>query len=118
MVVDPVTKTMEIKIRVKEADIDIPPGVFARANIIIEDNPDALIIPSSALTRKADGLYVFVLGDDEKTVKRRAITTGITQDNQVEVVNGITGNEIIVILGNISLEEGDLVRVANREVLE
>ena len=118
VVVDPVTKTMEIKIRVKEADIDIPPGVFARANIIIEDNPDALIIPSSALTRKADGLYVFVLGDDEKTVKRRAITTGITQDNQVEVVNGITGNEIIVILGNISLEEGDLVRVANREVLE
>ncbi len=118
VVVDPVTKTMEIKIRVKEADIDIPPGVFARANIIIEDNPDALIIPSSALTRKADGLYVFVLEDDKKTVKRRAITTGITQDNQVEVVNGITGNEIIVILGNISLEEGDLVRVANREVLE
>ena len=118
VLVDPVTKTMEIKIGIKETGTDIPPGVFARANIIIEDNTDALIIPSTALTRKADGLYVFVLEDDEKTVKRRAITTGITQGNQVEVVAGIIGNEIIVILGNISLEEGDLVRVTNREVLE
>ena len=118
MLVDPVTKTMDLKIMIKKTPITIPPGVFARANIIIEHNPNALIIPSTALTRKADGLYVFVLEDDEETVKRRAITTGITQDNKVEVVDGLDGNEIIVILGNISLEEGDPVRITNREVLE
>ncbi|HPK87839.1 MAG TPA: efflux RND transporter periplasmic adaptor subunit, partial [Atribacterota bacterium] len=110
--------TMEIKIRIKEPPVVIPPGVFARANIITEHNIDALIIPSTALTRKADGLFVFVLENDEQTVKRRAIITGITQGNRVEVLNGLSDNEIVVILGNISLEEGDLVRVTNREVLE
>lgn len=118
MLVDPVSKTMDLKIMIKEPPVTIPPGVFARANIIVEYNPNALIIPSTALTRKADGLSVFVLADDEKTVKRRTIATGITQGNQVEVVEGLADNEIIVILGNISLEEGDLVRVTNREVLE
>lgn len=118
VLVDPVSKTMEIKIRIKEPPVVIPPGVFARANIITEHNTDALIIPSTALTRKADGLFVFVLENDEQTVKRRAIITGITQGNQVEVVDGLNDNEIVVILGNISLEEGDLVRVTNREVLE
>ncbi|HOR41869.1 MAG TPA: efflux RND transporter periplasmic adaptor subunit [Atribacterota bacterium] len=118
VLVDPVSKTMEIKIRIKEPPVVIPPGVFARANIITEHNTDALIIPSTALTRKADGLFVFVLENDEQTVKRRAISTGITQGNRVEVLDGLTDNEIVVILGNISLEEGDLVRVTNREVLE
>lgn len=118
VLVDPVSKTMEIKIRIKEPPVVIPPGVFARANIITEHNTDALLIPSTALTRKADGLFVFVLENDEQTVKRRAIITGITQGNQVEVVDGLNDNEIVVILGNISLEEGDLVRVTNREVLE
>lgn len=118
VLVDPVSKTMEIKIRIKEPPVVIPPGVFARANIITEHNTDALIIPSTALTRKADGLFVFVLENDEQTVKRRAISTGITQGNRVEVLDGLTDNEIVVILGNISLEEGDLVRVNNREVLE
>ncbi|HOF02555.1 MAG TPA: efflux RND transporter periplasmic adaptor subunit [Atribacterota bacterium] len=118
VLVDPVSKTMEIKIRIKEPPVVIPPGVFARANIITEHNTDALIIPSTALTRKADGLFVFVLENDEQTVKRRSISTGITQGNRVEVLDGLTDNEIVVILGNISLEEGDLVRVTNREVLE
>lgn len=118
VLVDPVSKTMEIKIRIKEPPVVIPPGVFARANIITEHNTDALIIPSTALTRKADGLFVFVLENDEQTVKRRAISIGITQGNRVEVLNGLSDNEIVVILGNISLEEGDLVRVTNREVLE
>ncbi len=118
VIVDPTTKTMEIKIKIVEPHIAIPPGVFARANILITHNPDTLIIPSTALTRRTEGLFVFVLDKERDTVIRRAILTGITQENQVEVIQGLEENEIIVILGNIALEEGDRVRVTNREVLE
>lgn len=118
VMVDPSSKTMEIKIKIIDPHVHIPPGVFARANILIENNPDALTIPSTALTRRAEGLFVFVLNDSKDTVERRAIVTGVTQGNQVEVIEGLQENEIVVILGNIALEEGDLVRVTNREVIE
>ncbi len=118
VMVDPTSKTMETKIKIVEPHINIPPGVFTRANVLIESNPDALIIPSTALTRRAEGLYVYVLNEDGDIVERRGIVTGMTQGKQVEVVQGLQVNEIVVILGNISLEEGDRVRVTNREVLE
>ena len=118
IIVDPTSKTMDMKIKIVEPHIDIPPGVFARANILIENSPDARIISSTALTRRAEGLYVYVLNEEMNTTERRAIVTGITQGNQVEVIQGLNENEIVVISGNITLEEGDRVRVTNREVLE
>ena len=118
VMVDPTSKSMEIKIKIIEPHVDIPPGVFARADIMIENKPDALIIPSTALTRKTEGLYVYVLNDDRDRVEKRAIVTGMIQDNQVEVVEGLQENEVVVILGNIDLQEGDQVRVTNREVTE
>ncbi len=118
VMVDPGSKTMEIKIKIVNPHIDIPVGMFARANILIANNPDTLIIPSTALTRRSEGLHVFVLDEDDDTVRKRSINTGITQGNQVEVIEGLQEDEIIVILGNIALEEGDRVRIANREVVE
>ncbi len=118
VMVDPTSKSMEIKIKIIEPHVEIPPGVFARADIMIENKPDALIIPSTALTRKTEGLYVYVLNDDRNRVEKRAIVAGMIQDNQVEVVEGLQENEVVVILGNINLQEGDQVRVTNREVIE
>lgn len=118
VMVDPISKTMEIKIKIVNSDIDIPIGMFARANILIAEIPETFIIPSTALTRKADGLYVFVVDKEEDIVVKRPITIGITQGNQVEVIGGLQGDETVVILGNIALEEGDRVRIINREVVE
>ncbi len=118
VIVEPTTKTMEIKIKIVEPYVDISPGMFARANILIAHNPDTLTIPTTALTRRIEGLFVFVLDKNHETISKRPITTGITEGNQVEVIEGLQGNEIIVILGNIAIEEGERVRVTNREVLE
>ena len=115
-IVDPVSKTMEIKIKIINPHIYIPPGVFARANILIEKKPDALVIPSTALTRRTEGLFVYVLDGD--VAERRAVVTGITQGNQVEVTEGLQLDEIIVSSGNVTLEEGDRVRVTNKEAIE
>ncbi len=118
VIVDPTSKTMEIKIKIVEPHVDISPGMFARGNILIAHNPDTLTIPSTALTRRVEGLFVFVLDKNEDTVSKRPIIKGITEGNQVEIIDGLQEDEIIVILGNIAIEEGERVRVTNREALE
>jgi len=110
--VDPQSKTLEIRIKIIDPETEIPPGVFARANILIEKKANTLIIPDTALTRKKDGLFVFVVNGE--MVEKRTVTTGITRNKQVEILQGLQKDEEIVILGNITLEDGDRVTVNNR----
>jgi len=110
--VDPQSKTLEIRIKIIDPETEIPPGVFARANILIEKKANTLIIPDTALTRKKDGLFVFVVNGE--MVEKRTVTTGITRNKQVEILQGLQKDEEIVILGNITLEDGDRIIVNNR----
>ncbi|MDI9596999.1 MAG: efflux RND transporter periplasmic adaptor subunit, partial [Atribacterota bacterium] len=89
------------------------PGVFARANITIEKKTDTIIIPSSALVRKRNGVYVFVI--DKDIAEQRSVVTGISQGNQVEISQGLEQDEIIVISGNQTLQDKDVVRISDRE---
>jgi ABC exporter DevB family membrane fusion protein len=114
VMVDPSTKTMEIKINIINTNnIEIPPGVFSRANITIEKKIDTIIIPSSALVRKRNGVYVFVI--DKDIAEQRSVVTGISQGNQVEISQGLEQDEIIVISGNQTLQDKDVVRISDRE---
>ena len=110
--VDPQSKTLEIRIKIIDPETEIPPGVFARANILIEKKANTLIIPDTALTRKKDGLFVFVVNGE--MVEKRTVTSGITRNKQVEILQGLQKDEEIVILGNITLEDGDRIIVNNR----
>lgn len=114
VMIDPSTKMMEIKIKITDyGDIEIPPGVFARANITIKKKTGILLAPSSALVRKRDGVYVFVI--EEGVAKQRTVATGISEENQVEILQGLDKDEQIVISGNLALQDGDTVRIIDRE---
>jgi len=114
--IDPTTKSVEIKIKIIEPEVEVPPGVFARVNILVKNNPEALIIPVTALTRKGDQLYVFVFNQGKGVVEKRAVVTGVTEGDRAEILEGVQEGEEIVVMGNLTLEDGDQVRVINREV--
>ncbi len=114
--IDPTTKSVEIKIKIIEPEVEVPPGVFARVNILVKNNPEALIIPVTALTRKGDQLYVFVFNQGKGVVEKRAVVTGVTEGDRAEILEGVQEGEEIVVKGNLTLEDGDQVRVINQEV--
>jgi len=111
--VDQMSKTLEVKIEILQPEIDIPIGVFARGDILVETNQDALIIPSNALTRKKDGIYVYVI--EEEIARQKEVVLGIIQDERVEILEGLSEKEEIVILGNQELEDGVKVIVLEKE---
>jgi ABC exporter DevB family membrane fusion protein len=115
VMIDPASKTMDIKIKITNyGDTEIPPGVFARANITTRKKTDTLLVPSSALVRKRDGEYVFVI--EENVAKQRMVVTGIGQENQVEILQGLEQGDQIVISGNLTLQDGDTIRIIDKGV--
>jgi multidrug efflux pump subunit AcrA (membrane-fusion protein) len=111
--VDQISKTLEVKIEILQSEVDIPVGVFARGDILVKTTQDALIIPSSALTRKKDAIYVYVI--EEGIARQKEVVLGIIQDERVEVLKGLSEKEEIVVLGNQELQDGLKVDVLDKE---
>lgn len=111
--VDQISKTLEVKIEILQPKVDIPVGVFARGDILIKTNQDALIVSSSALVRKKDGVYVYVI--EEGIARQKEVVLGIIQAKRVEILEGLSEEEEIVVLGNQELGDGLKVDVLNKE---
>ena len=111
--VDQMSKALEVKIEILQSEVDIPIGVFARGDILVKTNQNVLIVPSSALTRKKGGIYVYVI--EEGIARQKEVVLGIIQDERVEILDGLSEEEEIVVLGNQELEDGLKVNVLGKE---
>ena len=90
-------------IRIKNPDEDIFLGVDAKVTIHAEEADDVVVLPSEVVNIGKEGSFCYVL--ENGIITRKDITTGISSDEYVEVLDGIKeGDEVIRDLG--SLEEG------------
>jgi membrane fusion protein, multidrug efflux system len=89
---------------------ELRPGAFARVTVAIGDRRNAPVIPQTAIRPSERGFLAFVIKDN--TAQQRVLTLGMrTADGQVEVTNGISPGEMIVIRGAEALRDGVKVRV-------
>jgi len=77
--------------------------------LIESDNPQmATVIPMAALATDQGGTYVFVVGDDNKVV-RRNLKLGISRDGVVSVTDGLKLGERVIVQGQQKVREGATV---------
>lgn len=109
--------TVRVRIAFDKLDPRILPDMSVKVTLL-RDEPAAgtakpagprLLAPKAAV-RTADGRkIVFVLRDDR--VERRAVSVGLEQGDQVEVLSGVSAGERVVIDGPATLKDGDKVKV-------
>lgn len=93
---------------------DLTPAMMAdqarvRLNIPVSDQQPVITIPSDAIIPYADGVYVFVVTEDQ--VFRRNIKIGTTVADRIVVTDGLTAGEQIVTKGNEGLRDGMTVTI-------
>ena len=98
-------------IRIKNPDEDIFLGVDAKVTIHAEEANNVVVLPSEVVNIGKEGSFCYVL--ENGVITKKDITTGISSDEYVEVLDGIKeGDEVIRDLG--SLEEGMQAEAADR----
>ncbi len=112
-VVDPLTRTLEVKLRLSSSDRRIRPGMFAEVRIITQQKNNIVKIPADCLVRRFGEYFVFVVRDDGTSVERRTVNPGIEIDNKLEITLGLEAGELVVYQGQSLLEDGAAVRVVN-----
>ena len=109
--VDPKTGTFRARIEVPDATRRLKPGMFARVNIVYERHENALQLPRTSILDADGGQSVFVVVKDK--AEQRTIRTGLANNGWVEVLEGLQGDERVVVVGQAGLKTGTVVKVVD-----
>jgi HlyD family secretion protein len=105
-VIDPQSRLGEVRISVPY-DPTIKPGGFAEARITGGETT-APMLPQSAVLSDDQGNYVYIVNAKHE-IERRNIKIGTVGDTGVTVIEGITGNEAVVLSAGPFLNPGQKV---------
>jgi multidrug efflux system membrane fusion protein len=108
--VDPTTGSIRLKGEFANADHALWPGQAVAARLRIEVEKNALTIPDRAIQRGPDGLFVYVVGADNRAVTRPVTLAQEDADTAV-VAKGLSEGEKIVTAGYFGLQPGARVAV-------
>ncbi len=108
--IDQTTSTIRLKAEFPNEDERLWPGEFVRARILITTKKDAVTLPSVAVQRGPDGLYVWVVKPDN-TVEQRPIKGQIVGEDLAIAANGLNAGEHVVLTGQSRLDVGTHVDI-------
>ncbi|MGB3274788.1 MAG: efflux RND transporter periplasmic adaptor subunit [Castellaniella sp.] len=103
--IDAASGTLRLKARLDNPDMALWPGQTVDVRLILGDRSKALVVPESAVQRGAQGLYVYVVGDDD-TVRVQTVRTVVAQDGLIVVAEGLSAGQRVVIDGQYKLRPG------------
>ena len=114
--IKPGNRSFTIEIPVPNKEGTIKPNLTAVAKINDYTQENAVLIPQSVVSENAVGeqyVYVVSKGEDKNTftAKRKIIQLGKTQDDVVEVTEGLSAGEQIIVDGARSVRDNQEVKV-------
>jgi multidrug efflux system membrane fusion protein len=84
------------------------PGQFVDVYVELGALPGAVVVPSQAVQTGSQGLFAYVVGQDN-TVQLRKVRTGLSHGGYVVVEEGVAPGERVVVDGHLRLTPGALV---------
>lgn len=109
---DDSSKTYQVRIELGENSDTIKAGLFAHTAIDILQRPAALFVPKEAVLSKNGRQSIFVLNPDG-TVEERAVKIGLINDEDEEIIAGLSDGEIVVLSNQDKLQTGMKVDAAD-----
>ncbi|MDX1529520.1 MAG: efflux RND transporter periplasmic adaptor subunit, partial [Gammaproteobacteria bacterium] len=104
------TRQARVEVWLDNTGLRLKPGMFVRAEVVLDRVTEATIVPEQALVRRDGRDGVFVLNADGKSVTWREVAVGIRNDGQVQVQGENLGAHVVT-LGQQLLDDGSAVSV-------
>lgn len=87
----------KVKIRLTEPGEALKPGMTAKAKIVIEEKADVLAVPVQVVQEKDKKKFAFIVeGSKAKKAKKVDVTTGLSDNLNIEVLTGLKEGDSVV----------------------
>ena len=106
--IDPVTRSVRLTAEFANPDEALRPGMFMTVTLEVAVKDKATVVPEEAVVSEGLRQLIYVVKDDK--VERRVITIGQRQAGKIEVVEGLSPGETIVVRGVQRVRAGATVR--------
>jgi membrane fusion protein (multidrug efflux system) len=111
--VDPLSRSFTLKVQIPNKDKRLKPGMFARVTIYPEIHQDAIVVPFKAVVTSGEHDHVYVL--EGNTVKLRKVAIGISDEQRIEVIEGLAEGELVAVDGHYGMPDNTKVSVSKEK---
>lgn len=103
------TRTFMGKILIGNNALLLRPGMFVKADIVVNRADSTIIIPKDVVMSSQQRKYVYII--ERNTALLRDIKTGLEDENNIEITDGLKVNDNLVVKGFETLKENSKVKV-------
>ena len=103
------TRTYKGKVLVDNNQLKLRPGMFAKADIVVDRADSSIIIPKDVILSNRRRKYVYVV--EKNTAKIRNLETGLEDEYNIEIISGLKVNDNLVVKGFETLKEDAKVKI-------
>ncbi|WP_439184509.1 efflux RND transporter periplasmic adaptor subunit [Carboxylicivirga taeanensis] len=107
--IDMEARTFKGRISVDNQSELLKPGMFVKAEIVVDQRDSALVVPKDVILTEGNRKMVFIATNS--AAEKRYIRTGIEALTEVEVLEGLKENERLIIKGFETLKNRSKVKV-------
>jgi len=107
--IDPETRTIKARAIIPNPGDRLIPGSFAKVEITLDELPNAIVIPSGAVIPRINDEIVYVCQGGKARIV--PVTTGIRTDSGIQITQGLTPGDTLIVSGLLQLADGKAVEI-------
>jgi len=107
---DDATKTMLVEADLPNPDLLLRPSMYAMVRVGVDLHKDTMLMPVDALVMEKANAFAFV--DDGGKAKKKPLQIGFNDDVSVEVLNGLSTSDQVIVVGKLTLVDGAPITVS------
>jgi len=108
-VIDPLSRTQEVKIEIANPRNTLKPGMFGDVKIVIRRKNDVLVVPLQAIIDRDGRDVIFLVKDDKAVMIEPEID--IREGNLISVSKGAELGDTVIVIGQQNVNTGDEVNI-------
>jgi membrane fusion protein (multidrug efflux system) len=107
--IDPDARTFKCFVEVDNSRRILLPGMFVKADLVVNSSENTIVIPRDIILSRNRNQIVYVV--DKGVAMERVITTGLQNEDQIEVRMGLLKGESVVSTGFETLRDQSRVKI-------
>lgn len=100
---------VEVTIELDKHTLNFLPGFTADVEIVYQNKKDTIFVPRTAVISENNKNYVYII-DEKNIVHLKEVQLGISNKSNIEIIEGLEGNENIIEIADMNLEDGSQIR--------
>ncbi len=110
------SRTMRVRLEFDNPDLVLKPGMFANVVLHVDEQPNAVVVPSEAIVRSGSREQVFVVREPGK-FEPRLVTLGVTAGGYTQILDGVEVGEEVVTSSQFLIDSESKLREATAKMM-